>query len=310
MDGALVVDKQAGMTSHDVVAAVRRMLREPRIGHVGTLDPFATGVLVLLIGRATRLARFYSGRDKTYRGRIRFGFSTDTMDSTGQPAGPDASPVLKEESLREVFAAFVGVYEQRPPAFSAKKVSGVPAYRLARKGRSVELAPVPVTIHALQLTSAEGAFADFEATVSSGTYLRALVNDIGEQMGTGAHLVALRRTRLGEFGEREAHSVELICDMLDSGHCPILPLAQLLPEIPAVALTESQAGCVRHGRDLECELDAAHLRLLAPDGALCAIGERVAAGLYHPAIVFPLEHQTISGPPPHEGTIATSPGTC
>src|SRR5688572_8344198 len=168
MDGALVIDKQAGMTSHDVVAVARRLLGERRIGHIGTLDPFATGVLVLLIGRATRLARFYVRREKTYRGRIRFGFATDTMDRTGQATGPDRLPVLDAAELRRLLSEFVGTYEQRPPAFSAKKVSGVPAYRLARRGRIVELATVPVTVHRLELLSVEGAFAYFEAQVSSG----------------------------------------------------------------------------------------------------------------------------------------------
>ena len=134
MDGALVLDKPAGMTSHDVVLTARRLLGEKRIGHLGTLDPFATGVLVLLVGQATRLARFYGAREKSYQGIIRFGFSTDTMDRTGRPLSDDCNPELKEAVLRNAFSEFVGPYIQRPPLFSAKKVAGVPAYRLARKG--------------------------------------------------------------------------------------------------------------------------------------------------------------------------------
>ena len=290
MDGALVINKQAGMTSHDVVAVARRLLGERRIGHIGTLDPFATGVLVLLIGRATRLARFYAGRDKTYQGRIRFGFATDTMDRTGLATGPDQNPVLDAAELRRLFSEFVGKCEQRPPVFSAKKVSGVPAYRLARSGRDVKLETVCVTIHRLELLSTAGPFAEFEAEVSSGTYIRSLVQDLGESLGKGAHLVDLHRTRLGEFTEHDALSLQEVGRRLEQRTLALISLEALLPDIPEKILTADQARLAENGRHSEHVSEAQYLRLLGPEGQLCAIAERSGENLFHPIVVLTTEH--------------------
>jgi tRNA pseudouridine55 synthase len=312
MDGAIVVDKPAGMTSHDVVAVARRLIGIRRIGHIGTLDPFATGVLVLLVGRATRLARFYTGRDKSYRGRIHFGFSTDTMDSAGHPNQPDRHPTLDASDLRRAFAGFVGEYQQHPPAFSAKKVSGVPAYRLARQGRSVVLAPSPVTIHRLDLLSVDGPFAEFEADVSSGTYVRALVNDLGERSGMGAHLAGLRRTRLGEFTEDDAVRLEDVCASAAGEFASLIPLEEMLPEIPFLKLRTEQVQRVLHGCDVEYSSEAPWLRVLDDAGRLCAMAQRIVADLYHPAVVLG-SPQAASAGSPHlliEGPSDEGRGSC
>ena len=188
MDGALVLDKPAGITSHDAVVAVRRLLSESRIGHLGTLDPFATGVLVLLLGRATRLARYFEDRDKAYSGTIRFGFSTTTYDIEGSATSPDCNPVLTEGDLRTVFRDFLGRRLQEPPPYSAKKISGVRAYRLARRGEAVSLKAKSVVIHELELISVEGPYVRFRSRVSTGTYIRSLAHELGKRMGFGAHL--------------------------------------------------------------------------------------------------------------------------
>lgn len=291
MDGALIVDKPAGMTSHDVVLAARRLLGEKKIGHLGTLDPFATGVLVLLIGRATRLARFYREREKTYQGVIRFGYATDTMDRTGSPLSEDTFPTLTEADLRPAFAGFLGPSMQRPPAFSAKKISGVPAYRLARKGISLELGAAPVVIHALQLLWVDGARAGFEATVSSGTYLRSLVNDLGERLKWGAHLAELRRTSIGEYSEQAALNLDEFKEKWERSEEVLVPTHELLPELPRIDLNESEAKRAGHGVDLPLSLTADRVRLMNSQGRLIAIGERIAENLYHPIVVLVTEPQ-------------------
>lgn len=208
MDGLLIVNKAAGMTSHDVVARVRRILDERSIGHLGTLDPSATGVLPLVIGRFTRLAQFFVDSDKRYEGLIRFGFATDTHDAEGEPAGPPQPVSLTLEQLREAAAKFTGILEQTPPSFSAKKIAGVPAYKLARKKQEVELTPKQVEVKEFEITEWDGQQARFKAWVSSGTYVRSLAHELGQALGPGAHLAELTRTAVREFRLAEAHSLE------------------------------------------------------------------------------------------------------
>ncbi|HWP83612.1 MAG TPA: tRNA pseudouridine(55) synthase TruB [Terriglobia bacterium] len=289
MDGALVLDKPDGMTSHDAVLAARRLLGEKRIGHLGTLDPFATGVLVLLIGRATRLAQFYRDRTKTYCGVARFGYATDTGDRTGIALGSDAAPQLNRQQLCAIFEEFLGPRLQQPPAVSAKKLVGTPAYKLARRGVAVELKPVPVVIHALQLRWVEGARAGFQATVSSGTYLRALVRDMGQRLGVGAHLEELRRVAVGEFTERNALKLEELADRASQGTVPLLPLEELLPEIPRVVLTHTDAERAIHGGVLRLAAGAPQVALKDRQQRLLGIAERVAENLYHPKVVLVTE---------------------
>lgn len=287
MDGALVLDKPQGVTSHAAVVAARRLLSEGRIGHLGTLDPFATGVLVLLVGHATRLARFYRDRDKTYRGTIRFGYSTDTFDLTGTPTSPEQTPALEEAELRRLFRDFEGTQQQQPPAFSAKKVGGVPAYRLARKGRAVQLAPATVTIHILELGGIEGPLVRFQARVSSGTYIRSLVHDLGQRIGVGAHLAELRRTAVGEFTEAAAIPLDELEQKVREGLSALIALESLLPEFPVLSLPASAIGRVLHGNEVEVESEAAWVKLLDASGKLCAVAKLISRNLYHPAVVFP-----------------------
>jgi tRNA pseudouridine55 synthase len=286
MDGAIILDKAAGSSSHAAVQAVRRLLSEPRIGHLGTLDPFATGVLVLLLGRATRLARFYRDREKTYQGAIRFGYSTDTYDCTGTPASPDLAPTLDADQMRRLFLDLTGTYLQQPPPISAKKVGGVPAYRLTRKGREPSLESVPVTVQGLELLSIDGSTACFRVRVSSGTYIRSLAHEMGKRMGTGAHLAQLRRTAAGEFAEAAAVPFKQLEERVLRGEIPLIPAEALLPEFPALTPSPSAASSVSHGNDLTLQCSAKWVRLLDDSGKLQAVAERVADDLYHPVVVF------------------------
>ena len=204
VDGVLVVDKPAGPTSHDIVDRARRALGTRRVGHTGTLDPFATGVLPLCLGRATRLARFLTAGEKTYRATLRLGFATTTDDLTGEPLGEPRRVELTDESLRAALAGLVGRFDQVPPAFSARQVDGRRLYELARRGEATARAATPVEVQALDLVSRAGDTLELEVRCSAGTYVRAIARDLGEQLGCGAHLVALRRTRSGGFGLDQA----------------------------------------------------------------------------------------------------------
>ena len=208
INAALVLDKPAGLTSHDVVNRVRRVTGERSVGHLGTLDPIATGVLPLLLGRFTRLAQFFNDSRKVYEGEIRFGFATDTYDCQGEPGGPvsDLRPSLEE--IRHHLASLTGHIQQTPPAYSAKKIHGVPAYKLARQDKVVEMKPVTVDVYRFEIQSVREDRARFVAEVSAGTYIRALAHDLGQALGCGAHLTELRRTRSGEFDISQAVGLE------------------------------------------------------------------------------------------------------
>lgn len=208
MDGLLIINKPAGLTSHDVVARVRRILNERSVGHLGTLDPSATGVLPLVVGRFTRLAAFYNDADKRYEGVIHFGQATDTYDSEGEPIGPGRKTNFSLQQLREAAAKFAGTIQQTPPPFSAKKISGVPAYKMARKKQDVKLEPRQVDVKEFEIIDFDGQSARFKAWVGSGTYIRSLAHDLGEALGSGAHLGELARTAVREFRLEDAHALE------------------------------------------------------------------------------------------------------
>jgi tRNA pseudouridine55 synthase len=279
------VDKPAGVTSHDVVARLRRVLGTKAVGHTGTLDPFATGLLVTLVGRATRLARFVEGQAKTYRGTLRLGVQTDTDDLTGSPVGgtvPDAWPA--EGEVRAALEAMVGTQQQRPPAFSAKHVDGVRSHRLARRGVAVELAPVEVTVHAIELLAWHAPDAEFRVTVSPGTYVRAIARDVGNHLGLGAHLVALRRESIGELTVDDALPLEGI-----DGPASLKPPLTVLTAMPRVELDEASLAYVQHGRAiarLEGAQDAqgAYVALVQGD-ELVAVAEVARSGL-QPIVVL------------------------
>ena len=221
MNGVIIIDKPAGWTSHDVVNRMRRILNQRSVGHLGTLDPLATGVLPLVVGNLTRLAQFYTASEKSYEGVIRFGFATNTYDADGEPVESDMGtaargcpegrrPDLNSEQLQKLAVGFLGVIEQIPPPFSAKKIHGVPAYKLARKKEEVILKPVQVEIKEFVITSVEGDRAHFRARVSSGTYMRSVAHEMGQRIGCGAHLESLRRTAAAEFDIAQAHTLEEI----------------------------------------------------------------------------------------------------
>jgi tRNA pseudouridine55 synthase len=293
MNGIVIIDKPGGLTSHDVVDRVRRFLGQPSVGHLGTLDPLATGVLPLVTGNLTRLAQFYGASEKTYEGIIRFGFATDTYDSDGEPGGvPQAVNVVHEE-VRRLSLTFVGFIEQMPPPFSAKKIKGVPAYKLARKHQDVALKPVQVEIKEFEILEAGGDRASFRARVASGTYMRSIAHEMGRQLGCGAHLQALRRTQLGEFDLDEAHTLdqlEAACKTGKSEEMFIHP-RKLLPEFPCVTANEETAALIRNGRAVNLpELSQARqVKVFAGQRELIAIATRIAGTLFHPRIVLAAE---------------------
>ena len=275
MDGVLVIDKPAGPTSHDMVDRVRRSLRLRRVGHTGTLDPFATGVLPLCLGKATRLARFLGAGDKVYEATIRLGFATTTDDLTGTPVA-EAQPVdLDEEEIRAGLTRLEGSYDQVPPAYSARRVGGRRLYELARRGEAGPRPAKPITVHAIRLLGLTDDRLEVEVRCSSGTYVRALARDLGADLGPGGHLTALRRTRSGSFGLDHAVSGDDLADARER----VIPLEQLLPELPAVRVGEAGRRLVEHGRDLSRESTvsgfpeghAEHVRILDESGAFLAL---------------------------------------
>src|SRR5580693_10753890 len=255
-DGILVVDKPRGKTSHDVVEAVRRLVGFRGIGHFGTLDPLATGVLVLALGRATRLARFYGGRRKRYTCAVRFGFSTDTYDADGEVTGPDAAPTLNAEEVAGYAARFVGKIQQTPPSFSAKKIHGRPAHELARKHKPVELDPVEVEVYDFRLTSVVGSIAHFVVECGAGTYIRSLAHEMGKLHGAGAHLAEIVRTAVGEFTLDHAVPLPELEQDAKSGKIAerVIRIENLLAELPRATVLPIIERRVRHGAKFDLPL--------------------------------------------------------
>lgn len=290
MNGVIVIDKPGGMTSHDVVNLVRRILGEKSVGHLGTLDPMATGVLPLVVGRMTRLAQFYTTSNKSYEGEIRFGISTTTYDADGDPVGDLRDVVLDIERVRELAAAFLGRMQQVPPPFSAKKIAGVPAYKLARRNKEVELKPVEVEIRRFEIASVEGDRARFACDVSSGTYVRSLAHDLGQKLGCGAHLSLLRRTVSGEFRAQDAITLEALEEAMRTGIVEqrFVHPRRLLPNFPCVTADEESVAKIRHGRSVNLpELSRAkQVKVFQGQSELIAIATRVAGTLFHPKVVL------------------------
>ena len=290
MDAVLIIDKPAGMTSHDVVARVRRIVGEKSVGHLGTLDPMATGVLPLVLGRFTRLAQFYNEADKRYEGTIRFGWATDTYDAQGQPLEPKVSANFTLQQVQEAAAEFIGEISQYPPPFSAKKIAGIPAHRLARKGQPVELRPKQVEIKELEFFGCDCQNVGFRAWVSSGTYLRSLAHDLGKKLGTGGHLAALKRTAVREFTIDEAHRLEQLEQSQAANRLDQLFLHPrlILPEFPAVVASPESAARIRHGGAVNLPefSKAATVRVFAGQRELLAIAKRVAGTLFQPKVVL------------------------
>jgi tRNA pseudouridine55 synthase len=297
LNGVLVVDKPAGPTSHDVVARVRRALGTSRIGHTGTLDPLATGVLPLVVGRATRLASLLSGADKAYDASVRLGLATDTYDAA-HLVGPSPEPPagIDAQAVEAALEAFRGTFYQAPPAYSAKKINGVAAYKLARRNEPVQPRAVTVTVSRLTLLSYADGLARLSVEASAGFYVRSLAHDLGVKLGCGAHLEALRRTRAGSFEESAAVRLQDIeAEGADAGRW-LVPLGLLLPHLPAAVLNERGARRAAHGNDvapadLETRPDpqpasTGRWRLIDGTGTLVGIAEPGPAGLLHPVIVL------------------------
>jgi tRNA pseudouridine55 synthase len=311
IDGALVIHKPKGKTSHDVVDAVRHLMGFRQIGHLGTLDPLATGVLVLLLGRATRLVQFYSGRRKRYTAGFRFGFATDTYDSDGQAQGPDTAPTLDAVQLEKFASERVGRFLQIPPIFSAKKVHGRPAYELARKNQPVELKPVELEIFEYRLLEIEGSMARFSVECSSGTYIRSLAHEMGQRLGCGAHLAEIERTAVGEFSLEQAIPLEELAVAKEAGKLKdyVIGIENLLPNFPRITVLPIIEKRVRHGSRFNislgqlqpgqlnlppgatAQLDGGEkttprLRVFSQQEKLIAIAEAVVPRTYQPIVVF------------------------
>ena len=304
MNAVLIIDKPAGFTSHDVVARVRRILGQKAVGHLGTLDPLATGVLPLVLGNMTRLAQFYLGAEKTYEGVIRFGFATDTYDAEGEVVGEKQESALTIEQIRGLAGNFIGKIQQTPPPFSAKKINGVPAYKLARKKKEVSLAPVEVEVKQFNISKLEDSRAHFAAQVASGTYLRSIAHEMGQLAGCGAHLESLRRTSVGGFQLGDAHTlaeVEQAAQAADPAaqgreasdrdanlDAVLVHPRKLLPALPCVTAAEDVAAKIRHGMavNLADFSRAPEVKVFSGQRDLIAIATRVAGTLFHPRIVL------------------------
>jgi tRNA pseudouridine55 synthase len=290
VNGLLVIDKPSAMTSHDVVSRLRRATGESMVGHLGTLDPMATGVLPLLLGKYTRLAQFFGPMPKAYSGAIRFGFSTDTYDADGVPVAPVVSRLPTNEEIQDAAVHFRGQVEQTPPPFSAKKVDGKPAYKAARRGEAVVLKPVSLMIEEFVIGELEGEYAEFTMRISSGGYVRSVAHDLGRALGCGAHLARLRRTAAGPFTLAQALTLDEMCALAAAGTLEqSLPHPRtLLPELPATTADTWVAGRLRNGNAVNLpEFSNAPLaKVFAGQRDLVAIVRRVAGTLFQPIVVL------------------------
>lgn len=276
MHGILIIDKPEGRTSHDIVNAVRKKFKTTKVGHLGTLDPMATGVLPIAIGKATRLAQFISSSPKIYEGELRFGFSTNTYDRAGTPTSEE-KPVTGD--IHAAIQAFTGTIDQTPPPFSAKKIGSVPSYKFARKNRPVELPSAKVQIESFEIVSLNGPYLDFRVVCSPGTYIRSLAHDLGLRLGCGGHLTRLRRIRSGDFGIENAVSVDA-CFAAD-----VLPLESLLASLPRIEVSGPDETKVLHGNQIPGDGNAPLARIFNKKGEFLALGT-VENGWVRPKLVL------------------------
>ncbi|MCC6364365.1 MAG: tRNA pseudouridine(55) synthase TruB [Bryobacterales bacterium] len=293
MDGVIVVNKPEGWTSHDVVNKMRRIAGTRRVGHLGTLDPMATGVLPLVLNRATRLAQFYVRSDKKYEALIRFGHSTDSYDRDGQPLSEHVAVSLDRAQLENTLQEFRGTQLQRPPAISAKKIAGTPAYKLARKKIAVDLEPVEINIYSLDLLEFRPDEIRLAVHCSAGAYVRSLAHDLGQKLGCGAWLEQLCRTMSGDFTISNAHTLPELESLAagDRLNEALIPASKLLPQFPAEIVDTVTANQIRQGRDFRAspfrvQRGAKYVKAIGPQGDLVAIGEVKLPNLYHPVLVL------------------------
>jgi len=293
VNGWLILDKPLNMTSTQAVGKCRWLFNAQKAGHAGTLDPLATGALPLVVGKATRLSQFFLHHDREYEATIRIGFATTTYDSDGEPLGEPQSVTLDSDEVDRALDAFRGRIQQTPPPVSAKKIGGVPAYKLARKNIEVELEPVEIEIYELELLSVEGDLLRIRMRCSSGAYVRSLAHDLGAALGPGGHVTQLRRTAVGEFDLSMARTLDELERLRadDTLEQAFLDPSELLPEMPAQRVDETAATRILHGRDFKVLAfpngqGAPRVKAIGPDGRLLAIGELKLPQTYHPIIVF------------------------
>jgi tRNA pseudouridine55 synthase len=289
----MVVDKPGGWTSHDVVNKARRFSGTRKVGHLGTLDPMATGVLPLLIGRATRLAQFFGKADKVYEGTIHAGYSTDTYDAEGEPTSESKPVDLDSATIESLLVRFQGKIQQTPPPVSAKKIQGTPAYKLARKKIEVKLEPVEVEVHSIEILRCEGNEIDVRVHCGSGTYLRSIAHDLGQILGPGAFLKRLRRTASGGFDLQMSRTLDELAALAEQGRISeaLIPAADLLPEFPSEHVDAVTAAFIRQGRDFRVSpfrvaAVSRYVKAVSQEGELLAIGEAKLPNLYHPILVL------------------------
>ena len=282
-DGIVVVDKPGGMTSHDVVSRIRKIASTRRVGHAGTLDPMATGVLIVGVGRATRLLGYLAGQDKEYDATIRLGVTTTTDDAEGDPVESRDASGVEDAALADAVAELTGTIEQVPSAVSAVKVGGVRAYKRVRDGETVELAPRAVTVSTFDIVERRGDDVDVHVTCSTGTYIRALARDLGHALDVGAHLTALRRTRVGGFGLDHAHTLDELATQLE-----LVPLAEVVATtFPRWDASADDARRIALGQRLApAGLPTGPVGVFAPDGAVVALVEERDDAI-RPTLVFP-----------------------
>ena len=289
MNGLLIIDKPAGMTSHDVVSVVRRATGERSVGHLGTLDPMATGVLPLLLGKYTRLAQFFGQAEKRYTGEIQFGFATDSFDADGVPAGEARPLACSLSELQQLAKHFGGEMDQMPPVFSAKKINGVAAHKLARAGKEVPVKPARITIHAFELSGLYGDTASFSMHVSAGGYVRSVAHELGQLAGCGAHLAKLRRVQAGAFTLEQAITVDDLKTLATQEIESRLPHPRaILPDMPSVLVNESTAVRIRNGMQVNVSdfSTAPLLKIFSGPRELLAIAQRIAGTLVQPTVVL------------------------
>ncbi len=293
LNGVIVLDKPSGWTSHDAVNKVRRLAGHAKVGHLGTLDPMATGVLPMVVGKATRLAQFVAVGRKVYETVVRFGFSTDTYDREGEPTSEPKEVELDPAAVNLWLEPFLGTHPQMPPPISAKKINGVPAYKLARKNLPVALKPVDVTISELTLLACHGNEARLRVVCSGGTYVRAIAHELGRVAGSGAHLTDLRRLESCGFSVEQSHTMDELIALAAQGAWAsvLLPSGTLLPQFPSVRVDPDAIAHIRQGRTFRMSpfvesSGALHVRAMSGEGELVAIGEARMPLVYHPIVVL------------------------
>ncbi len=293
MNGLVLIDKPAGFTSHDVVNCWRKLANTKRVGHLGTLDPLATGLLILVSGTATRLAQFLGKEEKTYVAEIDFGMTSDTYDSQGHVSPTGISPPSDSARFQSALEHFRGRFLQTPPAISAKKIKGVAAYKLARKHIAVEIKPVEVEVKQLEILAASADRLSLLVTCSAGTYVRSIAHDLGQLLGCGAVLSKLRRTRVGDFTIEQARTLEQLNGLAAAGRLSeaVIPPGLLLPQFPATYFDAQGEARIRQGQDFRTSPFAVPpgapvVRALSQAGELIAIGELKMPNLYHPSTVL------------------------